>query len=125
MGTFFYLDYINASVLTSLLWLPLTSLVVYVALFNVGMGPLPWALLGELFAANVKSYAATLGTVSCWFTAFITIYSFESLNEALGIYWPFWIFSISSVIGFFFTLFYVFETKGLTTQEIQSRLNQR
>lgn len=125
MGLFFYLDSINSSALKSIMWLPLTSLVLYVSSYNIGLGPIPWALLGELFSVNIKSYAATLATAVCWITSFIMLYSFESLIEALGIYWPFWIFSIGSSVAFLFTFFYVFETKGLTVQEIQNRLNKR
>lgn len=125
MGTFFYLDSINSSILNSLMWLPVTSLVLFVALFNIGMGPIPWALVGELFSLNIKSYAATLATVACWVTSFAMIYSFEFLNQALGIYWSFWIFTIASFLAFLFTLFYIFETKGLTVQEIQNKLNKR
>lgn len=125
MGLFFYLDSIESSAVNSLMWLPVTSLVIFVGFFNIGMGPIPWALLGELFSANIKSHAATLATFTCWITAFAMIYSFESFNKSLGIYWSFWIFAIASALAFLFTLFYIFETKGLTIQEIQDKLNKR
>lgn len=37
--------------------------------------------------------------------------------------WTFWIFSIGSVVGIFFTFFIIPETKGKSMAEIQTMLN--
>ena len=35
-------------------WLPLVCLMVYVAAFSIGFGPLPWAMNAELFPQEAK-----------------------------------------------------------------------
>ena len=43
-------------------WLPLTCVVVYVAAFGMGVGPVPWILLGELLPTPVRSIGASIVT---------------------------------------------------------------
>lgn len=94
----------------------------FIVTYGVGYGPVPWALLGEMFSVSVKSYAATLATSMCWAVGFVLVLGFEIANEVIGVYWTFWIFTIFTATGFMFILCIVFETKGLNLQEIQARL---
>lgn len=43
-------------------WLPLTCVVLYVASFGMGVGPVPWILLGELLPTPVRSIGASIVT---------------------------------------------------------------
>ncbi|XP_058116663.1 facilitated trehalose transporter Tret1-like [Anopheles ziemanni] len=123
MGTYFYLKYTNAPTLGSLGWLPILSLILFVTLYCVGFGPLPWAVLGELFPANVKSIASSIVASTCWILGFIILQFFADMDAALGSHWSFWIFGILCAVAFAFTFTMVMETKGLSLQEIQDRLN--
>lgn len=81
-------------------------------------------ILGETFPANVKAVAASLATSVCLITGFLISYFFPFLN-ALGTYYVFWLFAVSCLLAFFFILFVVFETKGLSLQDIQNILNNK
>lgn len=55
LGLFFYLKEENVDgIADSLGWLPLASLMMFVASFNFGYGPVPWLYCGELLPAHVK-----------------------------------------------------------------------
>jgi Sugar (and other) transporter len=125
MGLFFYLDAVKSSLLSSLMWLPVFSLIGYVIVYCIGFGPLPWAVLGEMFPANVKSIASSIVASTCWILGFVVTRWFAALDEAVGSHWSFWIFAIFCAIAFVFTLTTLFETKGLSLQQIQDKLNGR
>lgn len=124
MGLFFYLDSIKSPAMENILWVPVTSLVIFFITYGLGYGPIPWALVGEMFSISVKSYASTMATSLCWAVGFILVLFFESVNESLGIHGSFWIFSFFSVSGVIFISVLLFETKGLSLLEIQARLTK-
>jgi len=57
-----------------------------------------------------------------WLFAFFVTKFFSSLVSAIHIYNTFWLFTLFSVLGTFFVLFIVPETKGKTMDEIQEIL---
>ena len=123
MGLFFYIDTTDPATSATIGWLPVASLMIYVIVYCVGFGPLPWAVLGEMFPANVKSYASTVVASTCWFLGFVVTRWFSTLDAAVGSHFAFWIFSIFCAIAFAFTFTTVMDTKGLSLQQIQDKLN--
>lgn len=124
MGLYFYLDYIKSEAAHSISWLPIASLIIFVTVYCVGFGPLPWAVLGEMFPANVKSIASSIVASTCWVLGFLILQFFEKLDTAVGSHWSFWLFGILCAVAFVFTLLTVMETKGMSLQQIQDKLNE-
>ncbi|XP_055907658.1 facilitated trehalose transporter Tret1-like [Eupeodes corollae] len=120
LGAFFYVQ-INGDP-SGILWLPVPALIVFNIVYCVGFGPLPWAVLGEMFPANVKSTASSIVASTCWIFGFIITRWYPAL-DALGSYYAFWLFGIFCGVAFFFVLFIVMETKGMSLQQIQDKLN--
>ncbi|RZC38206.1 facilitated trehalose transporter Tret1 [Asbolus verrucosus] len=83
LGLYFYLKDDGQDV-DSISWLPIVSLVVYIITYNCGFGPLPWAIMGELFPSNVKSAASSFTAAVCWFFGFIITKFFSSISEEIG-----------------------------------------
>uniref|UniRef100_U5ESS0 Facilitated trehalose transporter Tret1 n=1 Tax=Corethrella appendiculata TaxID=1370023 RepID=U5ESS0_9DIPT len=125
MGLYFYLDFIKSEAVDSISWLPVASLIFFVTVYCIGFGPLPWAVLGEMFPANIKSIASSMVASTCWILGFVVLKWFSTLDAAVGSHWSFWIFGICCAVAFVFTYTMVMETKGLSLQEIQDRLNGR
>lgn len=109
----------------SIFWLPLLCLVIYNATYCAGFGPLPWAIMGELFPANVKSAASTLTAAICWFLAFLITKYFSVVVAAVGAGISFFIFSGCCIIAGLFVHQFVPETSGKSLQEIQDILEGR
>nr|CAD7266896.1 unnamed protein product [Timema shepardi] len=99
LGTFFHLQN-NGSDTSSIGWLPVVSLVVYILVYSVGFGSLPWAVMGELFTPNVKSMASSVSASICWFFAFLITKFFSTLSQELGSDYAIWIFGIFAVVAF-------------------------
>lgn len=112
----------SGSDVSTLGWLPLTSLIVFMVAFSIGLGPVPWMLMGELFPAETKAVASSVAVMLNWFMVFLVTKTFPAMNDELGIGMTFWIFAGIMAGATAFTHFLVPETKGRTYQEIYNVL---
>ncbi|XP_050481930.1 facilitated trehalose transporter Tret1-2 homolog isoform X2 [Bombus huntii] len=107
---------------SSLGWLPLASLIVFMVAFSIGLGPVPWMLMGELFAAETKAVASSVAVMLNWLLVFIVTKTFPMMNKELGTDMTFWIFAVVMACATAFTHVLVPETKGKTYQQIHDEL---
>ncbi|KAL0125279.1 hypothetical protein PUN28_004422 [Cardiocondyla obscurior] len=121
LGSYFNLKESESDV-SNLGWLPLTSLTLFMIAFSIGMGPIPWMLMGEVFPAETKAVASGIAVMLNWFLVFLVTKSFPMMNKGLGADVTFWIFATIMAIATGFIYFFVPETKGKTSQEIQEEL---
>ncbi|XP_050311252.1 facilitated trehalose transporter Tret1-like [Anthonomus grandis grandis] len=119
LGFYFFLHRQKLVLLAYLWWLPIASLIFYIVCFNMGLGPLPWTVLSEIFPDNVKSSAAAVASATCFMVSFVVTMAFPMINEMLGMAESFWLFGVCCVLGTVFIYFVVPETKGRSVQEIQ------
>ncbi|KAJ7558999.1 hypothetical protein O6H91_04G065100 [Diphasiastrum complanatum] len=98
--------------------LALTSLLVYIASFSLGIGPVPWIIMSEVFPARVKGLAGSLATLVNWFCAWIVTMTFNLLL-AWSSTGSFFIFSGVCAFTVVFVALYVPETRGKTLEEIE------
>lgn len=122
MGLYFFMQSNDKSSVDNLGWLPVVSLCVFIVMFSIGFGPVPWLMMGELFASDIKGVAGSIAGTTNWVLAFIVTKVFVNLKNALGAGETFWLFSGITFIGFAFVYFCVPETKGKSLNEIQSML---
>ncbi|XP_011869615.1 PREDICTED: facilitated trehalose transporter Tret1-like isoform X2 [Vollenhovia emeryi] len=121
LGAYFNIQASKSDV-SNLGWLPLTSLTLFMISFSVGMGPIPWMLMGELFPAETKAIASGIAVMLNWFLVFLVTKTFPAMNEGLGADITFWIFAAIMAVSTGFTYFLIPETKGKTSQQIQEEL---
>ncbi|XP_055908065.1 facilitated trehalose transporter Tret1 isoform X2 [Eupeodes corollae] len=122
MGVYFYMQSNDKSSVDNLGWLPVVSLCVFIVMFSIGFGPVPWLMMGELFASDIKGVAGSIAGTTNWVLAFIVTKAFLSLKDAIGSGETFWLFSGITFVGFIFVYFFVPETKGKSLNEIQKLL---
>lgn len=109
---------------SSLNFLPILSLVLYIITYNIAFGALPWAVIGEVFPTSVKAPAGALCTSICWITSFVITKWFSQVADVLGQGPCFLGFAGFSLLGAAFVQFVVMETRGRTLAEIQIDLNK-
>ncbi|KAM3959837.1 facilitated trehalose transporter Tret1-like [Aphomia sociella] len=122
LGMYFLLAENESPIADSIGFLPILSLVLFILTYCWGLGPLPWAVMGELMPMEVKAIASPIATAFCWTLSFVVTRYFSTITDALGMHIAFWIFGVCCIISFFFTLFVVPETKGKSLQEIEEML---
>jgi SP family sugar porter-like MFS transporter len=61
--------------------LALYGISVYYAAYSVGMGPVPWVIMSEIFSIEIKAIAGSLVTLVSWIGSFAISYSFNFLMD--------------------------------------------
>ncbi|XP_026680131.1 facilitated trehalose transporter Tret1-2 homolog [Diaphorina citri] len=121
MGYYFYLKNSGSDV-SNIGWLPLGSLCVFIIVFSLGFGPIPWMLVGEIFPSQIKGIAVSIACLFNWVSVLVVTKFFGDVTLLLGGHGAFWIFSVIAALGAVFTYILVPETKGKTLDEIQMEL---
>jgi sugar porter (SP) family MFS transporter len=95
------------------------SLVVYIASFAIGMGPVFWLLIAEIYPIKTRAMAMSVATVANWAANYVVAATFLTLAGVLGKGGVFWLYGLMGLLTWFFVLRLVPETKGKTLGEIQ------
>ncbi len=103
----------------------LTCVLTFVAFFAIGMGPVIWVIMSEIFPTGIRGRAISLATVVLWSSCLLVTVTFLSLVKELGPAGTFWLYSGLSLVSFLFIMRSVPETKGRTLEQIQSDWRQR
>ncbi|XP_067633565.1 facilitated trehalose transporter Tret1-like [Eurosta solidaginis] len=122
LSVYFFMMESDEDSVKSLGWLPLLSLCLYILLFSVGFGPIPWLFMAEIFPEDIKSIAGSLSGTTNWSCAFIVTQIFPILKDDIGGGSCFAIFAGILAVGSVYIYFCVPETKGKTFAEIQAEL---
>jgi MFS family permease len=105
---------ISVGLTLSVSFLLVTATFVYIAAFAIGLGPIPFLIIGELSYPQDAATAQSFGTVCNWLATFIVGYLFPIGHGLMGGY----VFAIFAAIAAMFAT-YVYkrvpETKGKTT----------
>jgi len=100
------------------------SLMVYVAAFAIGLGPVFWLLIAEIYPLQVRGRAMSVAAVTNWGANLLVTLTFLTLVGVLGRTGTFWLFAGMSVIAWVFSRKFVPETKGRTLEQIEKELHQ-
>ena len=103
-------------------WITVLSVAAYVAFFAVGLGPVFWLLIAEIFPLAVRGRAMSLATISNWcFNLLVTI-TFLGLIDLCGRVGTFLVYAALTLVAIAFTATLVPETKGRSLEEIEEAL---
>jgi len=98
----------------------LTDVLVYLACFAIGLGPVFWLLISEIYPTTIRGQAMSVASVTIWIFDLLASVTFLSLVGAVGTRFSFWIYGAASVAAFVFAFYLVPETKGRTLEEIEA-----
>ncbi|XP_074780254.1 solute carrier family 2, facilitated glucose transporter member 8 isoform X2 [Athene noctua] len=105
---------------SSISWLAVVSLGLFVAGFALGWGPVPWLVISEIFPLKARGILSGACVLTNWVMAFLVTKEFNDLIGFLTSYGTFWLFSAFCCLNVTFTAFYVPETKGQTLEQIET-----
>ncbi len=101
-------------------WFAAVSLAVYIASFAVGLGPVFWLLISEIYPLSVRGVGMSLATVVNWVTNLLVALTFLTLIDHLGKPGTFWLYASISVVAVVFSILFIPETKGRSLEEIEA-----
>lgn len=104
-------------------WLPISMLMFYFTLANLGCTPIPLALLGEVFPIAHRGAGSAMSGLALALCLMVALKITPALLESVQVYGTFMIFGSAmgaSLVALYFTLP---ETKDRTLQEIEEYFN--
>lgn len=98
------------------------SLCFYIGAFAIGLGPVFWLLVSELFPLRVRGQGASVATMANWLANLVVAVSYLSIISAIGGSATFWGYAAISVASLLYMVRAVPETKGRSLSEIERDL---
>ncbi|XP_012732517.2 proton myo-inositol cotransporter [Fundulus heteroclitus] len=105
---------------TSYSWLVLLGLVLYLAAFAPGMGPMPWTINSEIYPLWARSTGNACAAGVNWTFNILVSLTFLHLAQYLTYYGAFFLYSSMALLGFVFIYGCLPETKARRLEEIEA-----
>jgi sugar porter (SP) family MFS transporter len=118
LGLFFQVSWLQEHVPA----MALGALLLYIAAFAVGIGPVFWLMISEIYPLDVKGPAETAAAVVNWGTNFVVSFTFLSIVSGIGRPGAFFLYAAIGVLAIAFILTRVPETKGRSLEQIQHKV---
>jgi len=93
--------------------------VVAIACYAMTLAPVTWVVLSGIFPNRIRGFAMSVATFSLWAACFILTYSFPVLTQVLKASGTFWLYGFICILGFWFIMKKLPETKGKSLEEIE------
>ncbi|XP_026095303.1 proton myo-inositol cotransporter-like [Carassius auratus] len=104
---------------TSYSWIVLLGLILYLAFFAPGMGPMPWTVNSEIYPLWARSTGNACSAGVNWICNVLVSLTFLHVAQFLTYYGAFFLYSGLALLGFVFVVGCLPETKGLRLEEIE------
>ena len=65
LGFYFWYLHYDSEFAMKISFLPLASLCTYIIAFSIGIGPVPWLIMSELYSPEAKGIASSITSKSC------------------------------------------------------------
>ena len=95
------------------------SLIFYTGSFAIGLGPVFWLLISEIYPARIRGKAMSIATIANWAANFVVAASFLTLLNAISNAGTFLLMGVVSVYAVVYFWRKVPETEGRTLEEIE------
>lgn len=106
-------------------WVAAGSLMLYVGSFAVGLGPVFWLLISEIYPVKIRGLAMSIATVANWGANLFVALTFLTLVQVLGRPGTFWLYGLVGIGAWIFAYALVPETKGRSLEDIEAHWRAR
>jgi len=120
-----FTPYVTQETIENIAMVPLVAVLLFVAGFSIGLGPIPWVINAELFPKEAKNIGASLCASFNWFCAFLVVRFYPSAVEAFHVYNTYFFFGGVCLLGVIFVILAVPETKGKTEEDMKAYFSGR
>jgi sugar porter (SP) family MFS transporter len=97
----------------------------YTGSFAIGLGPVFWLLIAEIYPVRVRAPAMSVATFANWAANFVVTISFLTLLSSITDAGTFFLFGFLSLVAVVYFWRRVPETKGLRLEEISAQIEGR
>lgn len=101
------------------------GLLIYTGSFAIGLGPVFWLLIAEIYPLTIRGAAMSVATIANWAANFAVTISFLTLLNAIGGTGVFFLFGGLTLVALTYFARKVPETKGRSLQQLEQDLTGR
>ncbi|CAH0717977.1 unnamed protein product, partial [Brenthis ino] len=105
-------------------WLPVTAMMVAVAMYGGGVSSLPYIIMTEMLSFQIRAKIMGVIITFAWFLSFTLVTTYPPLVNGFGPYAPFIFYGIINLLGAIYTIIFLLETKGKSEDEINEMLKE-
>ena len=102
-------------------WIPLLCVLIFTVAFSIGVGPIAWLLISELYPLEFRGIGGAITTSFSYACAFVSVKTFVDFQTLLGLHGAFWLYAVISLFGLGFVLVFVPETRGRGLDEMETK----
>ena len=96
------------------------SLAAYIGCFAIGLGPVFWLLISEIFPMAIRARGMSAATIANWLSNLVVALTFLDLAGLMGHAGVFLLYAALTFAGLGFAYVLVPETKGLSLEAMQA-----
>ena len=94
----------------------------YTGSFAIGLGPVFWLLISEIYPARIRGKSMSIATMANWAANFVVAISFLTLLNTISNAGTFFLLGFLSLVALTYFWRRVPETKGLSLEEIEREM---
>lgn len=98
------------------------ALLLYVSCYQLSFGPIGWLMISEIFPLRMRGRGLSIAVLVNFASNAMVTFAFSPLEAILGTGFLFAAFGVIAILSLFFIFFIVPETKGLTLEEIETKV---
>uniref|UniRef100_A0A9I9DMB3 Major facilitator superfamily (MFS) profile domain-containing protein n=1 Tax=Cucumis melo TaxID=3656 RepID=A0A9I9DMB3_CUCME len=98
------------------------ALLLYVGCYQISFGPISWLMVSEIFPLRTRGKGISLAVLTNFGSNAIVTFAFSPLKELLGAENLFLLFGAIALLSLLFVVLQVPETKGLSLEDIESKI---
>jgi len=103
-------------------YIAIAGLLIYTGSFAIGLGPVFWLLISEIYPVKIRGQAMSVATMANWGANFVVTVSFLTLLGAIGNAGTFFLFAGLSIVAVVYFQRQVPETRNRSLQDIERDL---
>ena len=103
-------------------YIAIAGLLIYTGSFAVGLGPVFWLLISEIYPVKIRGQAMSVATMANWGANFVVTVSFLTLLSAIGNAGTFFLFAGLSIVAVAYFWRKVPETRNRSLPDIERDL---
>ncbi|KAJ3650887.1 hypothetical protein Zmor_016963 [Zophobas morio] len=105
---------------TTLTWVPVLAILLYVVTSMVSLLSIPWTMTAELFPIEIRGVAHSIVYSSAYLIMFLSIQSYNTLKDTFkGVAGLQWFFAVTSLAGLVYAYILLPEAHGVKLADIQ------
>ena len=104
-------------------YIAIAGLLIYTGSFAIGLGPVFWLLISEIYPVTIGGQEMSVATMANWGANFVITVSFLTLLSAIGNAGTFFLFAGLSIVALVYFQQQVPETRNRSLQEIERDLD--